>query len=832
MFKTIFGLAFECIKRRKSQSILIFAVLLISFAFAFITLSYNYSIVATNSQYRDDSYGTWLGVIAPAEEGDLEYLESTDWLDDVGISVSYGNVGTYQIKLGFTLATINYSAGIGTVDDAMIDMGIFMNDGGLPENDDEIAIEADLLSSMGYSYELGQKINIAVEFTSGDEVVYAYETFTLCGVIKEYTDIWSVSGAGSNCLLNSAIITEGAAKALLAQAQEQMVDIEQPVVSYFFSAKSGYTGSSDSIKSEVNSYLKSSQRTVIMNSAVSAEQTEASYNLFYTILILLVALFAAVVIYVLNIQAEVQRIVRLRSLGASKIHVVLLVTIETLILSVPATAFGTALGAAGIKLLLKLSLYTGSVAVVVSIPLGLLLGALAVWCAGILLVRILTLQVALAAPLTGRMTMKVSSKRRSIFFQRILIVLLSAIMSTAIVFTVITSSNPLDKYKTFSSCASYIISGYENTISDSTIEQMLAVPCISAIRTHSIVTGCSLVSESGNLVPVNFLVIGDTNWKSLDFSKIDEDAFFNGECVLFVASDEQKDFSPEAGESITLSLNTYEYAVNIYGNMHTSDEATPITVESTVGAINIYNDYLTDVWTESLSYDLIIVCSKTFLQNIVDSIPSGYLLDNQCGGYKGGEEVNFTVAEAYTDSNAEYLSTDAVLANVVSNNGLQLLSMREIYDTAIQTNLQQLIFIIVSGVCIALVVLLILVSTLRLETESEKKRYGILQAIGMSKRQRNLELARRAVVRSVIAITAAVVSYLAYYLVMNITVITSGTSPIAVLNTMFTTLAGYGLTVPVLLAILAAVFLITFAICFGSKLGINKYKIMEMLRND
>ena len=68
MLKTIFSLAFEGIKRRRRQSLLIFFVLLISFTFAIILLSYTSSIAATNSQLRLSAYGTWYGSIGDTNE--------------------------------------------------------------------------------------------------------------------------------------------------------------------------------------------------------------------------------------------------------------------------------------------------------------------------------------------------------------------------------------------------------------------------------------------------------------------------------------------------------------------------------------------------------------------------------------------------------------------------------------------------------------------------------------------------------------------------------------------------------------------------------------------
>lgn len=93
MIKNIFSLAIQGMRRRKRQSLLIFFVLLISFAFAIMLLSYSSSISSTNSQLYSDTFGTWYAsFISEDETADREYLESNDWLDDIGVSVNYGIV--------------------------------------------------------------------------------------------------------------------------------------------------------------------------------------------------------------------------------------------------------------------------------------------------------------------------------------------------------------------------------------------------------------------------------------------------------------------------------------------------------------------------------------------------------------------------------------------------------------------------------------------------------------------------------------------------------------------------------------------------------------------
>ena len=379
MIKTIFGLAFEGIKRRKRQSLLIFFVLLISFTFAIILLSYSSSISSTNSQLRLDTYGSWYGAIDEGTDGDLEYLESTDWVDDIGASVNYGSASA---MLGDTvMGALDY----GTVDDSMLDMGIILESGRLPKADDEIAIESTELTELG----LASASSITLRFTfyseSGEESTVVEKTYKIVGVIKQYTGLWD-----TNATLNEAILSEEGINELLAEAAESLGSEASvsPDYTYFFTVRSGYEST---FESEVNSYLWSVReganvRYVSVNSVMSMEAEEAQLNTFYVWLVLAVTLLAVVMIYILQMQSDVRKIVRLRSIGSSKGQIRLLILMEALMLCVPALLLGTLLGLVGIKALLGLSVYSGSVNISVSLPWNYLLTSVAVWIVGVLLV--------------------------------------------------------------------------------------------------------------------------------------------------------------------------------------------------------------------------------------------------------------------------------------------------------------------------------------------------------------------------------------------------------------------------------------------------------------
>ncbi len=900
MVKTIFSLAFEGIKRRKRQSLLIFFVLLVSFTFAIILLSYTSSIAETNTQLRYDTYGSWYGSITDGIDSDLEYLESEEWVEDVGVSVDYGSASIVVKDAQNGDIERGSLVGIGTVDDSLIDMGIFLDSGSLPKNSNEIAIESATLTEIGYG--VGGTITLQFEFGSdAGETVTVERTFKICGAISEYTGLWDI-----DCALNTALVSEEAMADIIAEAQETLGDIANlsTETAYFFSVKSGME---DGVEDEVNSYLYESRtgstiRTCTINSVLEMESETSETDMVYLGLILAITVLAVVMIYILQMQVEVKRIVRFRSIGGSKGQLRLLILIETLMLAIPAVVLGILLGFLGVKLLLGVSIYSGSVDIAVSIPWNYLLMALAMWLVSILLVRMITFQVALATPLTGRMGLQRSKAKLAGGFRRALIMLMATLMCVSAVFTTVNLAEPSSENNYWASRWSYYISETDGT----NVRSDYSIPDLSLYEDQFLslegVTDFvgfndfyALVSTSDNEGTDSAVVI-TMDWddikKYVDTSGIDKEAYESGESVIVQIASDRIDGS-EFNVSVASELATFETTRYVDSVSAIPEENSDLTISIDYNHFSDYGDCLTvsailgstldetsllssglvsvDVNVSSLqlvesdellvslleydrsgrysleNYNYFVICSLPVLQNIVDQIPEGtqWWIENE-RFFRGQQEVGYNQGFLFTNMNAEELGVDTGITKLLSqivytyttdykieqSPYFKLYNFREINYSNAQVYQQSMIMTMISGVCIAVVVLLILVSTLRLETESEKKRYGILQAIGMSKRQRNFELARRAVVRSVIAIAAAVVSYLAYYLMMNISAITAGESAVSVLGTMFATLAGYGLTVPVLLGILAGVFLITFAICFGSKLSINKYSIMEMLRNE
>ncbi|MCD7846716.1 MAG: ABC transporter permease [Oscillospiraceae bacterium] len=818
MFKTMLGLAAEGLWRKRKQTLLVVAILAISFTLAVMLLSYTSSISATNSAYRDSIYGSWYGYIRGGQDGDEEFFSETEWLDSLGSTVNCGTVSGY---------------GIGTVDDNFAGMGLILDEGRLPESSGEIAMEESLLSSLGLGYELGQKVSFMIEVQVGAESTLVVKSYTLVGIIRTYTNLWNVSGI----TLNSAIVTAEDAEDIWSTATRTLGGSSyEPETAYFFTVKSGYDG--DSAVAEVNNYLQETRTTsttsyikVTVNSAANSKsQSESDTMSVYVIVIFVVTILAVVIINILTMQPEVNKTVRLRSLGATRSQLLLLTVIESAFMAIPALIMGIVFGSVGTWLLLKISMFSGSVSIIVSIPFKKLITAIVLWIFGTIAVKLMTFAVALSTPLTGRMAMSIRKRKFYTRFQKTLIVVMSIVLCFSVLYVGLNVQEPLFHYRYFSSEASYYInvsdagaSDGKEYISDEDIATLSEVPGVSKIL-GSTQAYVNLTMEGVDTKWVEMYTVDSTaDWSALDFSGVDLEAFENGDVVMLVFSNstELPSTLPKSGDSVTLSVSR-----------------SSVSIETTVAKSMVYkatggvgiNDGL-DIFDASYY----VVCSRAFLQKMVDMLPEGFTWKDYITlPFQKGDTVGFTSVAAFTDGTASYLSTDKTMTRVASRLGLNLYhNLRAKYASLSQDYLQTLILLIVSGACIAIVVLIILSSSIKLETQREKKRYGILQALGMSRRQRNRELMRTALVRSVVAVTVGWGGYLVSIVIKNFDSIREeGATVFGVISrymSNFTTLfiPGWGIALMTIV-----MFVVVLMICYVSKLGLNKYTLMEMLRED
>lgn len=797
MKKDLWNLAIQGIKGRKSSSILLLTVLSLSFMVAVLSISVTESMNKTNEEYRYDTYGTWYGAIISGKEGDEAFLKESEWLDECGITKCYGVVSSG-----------GNTVGIGTMDDTFREIGrIHLQDGAFPEKEDEIAMEASVLSGLGYDYELGQEITLDIGFRAGSEIVYARKTYTLCGVLKAYTQLWEKFSDGKTAL-NGAVVTEEAGETLLflrdeiidernAQAVREseengteIADLLTPdeiVPRYYFTVK---PGREEEMKQQVNEYLSETRNapvSVLVNEMAYSGQS-AAYSYTYVTLTYVVTLLAVFCIYTIQMQRQVRQIALFRSIGITRRQLRRMSLYETLCISIPAAMNGIIAGSIGIRLVLKLLVYAGSVDIKVSIPFRILLPVLLLWMTGIALVRITVLRLAVRQPLTGRMTMSRSKEKRISILKKIEILLLMSLFCGTIFFTVMESGIHFRLMVYWKNAACYIIKERGglmygtpedvSSLSKDRMELYRQIPGIDWINGYSRADVkmdfegmenslfYQTYKEQSDLGVYHWLyTVPEEKWDDFfgkDMDEPDMEAFRKGEVVFlsFPVDSEEKYILDSSGSGTQFEETGIESGENIKLTFVGSkiqdgilqDEKEIYSITARVGRILRYKDGEVNGVNSMLCQPYTILCSEEFLKTIISRMEPGYVCSSNY--FTGEEDVGYTYIYGTADLNAGYLSTDYVLAQLCQEDGLILDNYREVYLTSVQEHLQTLLLLLFSGMGIVIVLLLIVGNLLFMETYAEQRKYGILQAIGMSGRQMKGEIFKKSLFYSIPAMAA------------------------------------------------------------------------------
>ena len=747
MLENILSLAFQGTRRKKQSSILIFAVLLVSFSFAIVALCLVGSISKTNAEFRLNTYGEWYCGIPSGMEEDAQWLKNQQWAKTIGKAANYGTINTAVGQTGF-----------GTLDNSLLSIGrIQLDEGAFPASDDEIAMEADALSALGCDYELGQEITLLIDVPYKDQLIPVERSYILCGVIHEYSNLWLLNRNSDNRLLVSAVVTEAAAEAVLEAARECITGPENrklviPIPQYFLAVEEA---DRETACNSINGWLSSTRAgdfgdiRVCVNTAAFPDTASQDYDAFYVYIIAAVTMIAVLCVYIMRMSGEVHSFAVLRSIGITKPQMALLLLTETLILMLPAIALGIPCGAGLTWLALRLTLYSGSVAVQVAIPYAALLTVIGLWVAAVLISRLIMFVVTVHTPLTGRMQLQSGKSRRVKRLRSALIILLLSAFGAVTIYTDMESIRPNYFQEYWSLCPAYTI--WENTtVSVTKTDLIKQVPGVARVDGFGeMKIGLSFDGMAEQTVWI--FAIDEDGWtETFDFSQIKE-AFHNGELVLMCFPEDSVEEYILPKDKITLKVRS---------------SSRECLAESEVAAVilqipeMVMNRALAGLWDPYT-----IFCSESYLKQLLASMEEGQRWDK----YIAGEEFGYDRVYVSADLNSDYLSTDIAMADLCKENGLTCDNRRQQFQSLVQENVQTLILLYSSGICIALVVLLLLASALSLEAEQEKRHFDILRAIGMSKRQMRRKIFAKSLVRSLTAVVIGWVLYGGYLVIERMT---------------------------------------------------------------
>ena len=778
MNQELWNLTILGMKGRKKITILIFTVLLLSFAFAVVTLSVTSSMERTNREYRFDTYGEWYGAFSLTEEGVPDWLKQENAISAVGCAETYASLSGTAEK-GY----------LGTVDETLQETGrLTLLEGHMPQQENEIALEADILSSLGYDYAIGQKIVImeAYEGSTADgelDCVEVEQEYILSGVLKEYTNLWL---SGQDVRLPGAIITKKAAEQAYEEAVKESAELgltlNDPQKIYFFATAPGMEQQAE------KAFERHNQKFMENKAAYQTGATE-SYHFFYTCLIFAVTILAVLCIYMIYLQKQTRQIALFRTIGITRRQLCVMLFYETICLSVPAMLFGSLLGGAFTRGLLKAFMKTSLAHIYLDIPVKMLLLTGTAWMLCVFATRLIVYVIALKQPLTGRMYM---TNKKALLYRRmhqILCGILASIFCGVTVFMAVEALHPLQKIRYWRQLPAYLIYA-ENTalavtegdtpelVTTGIQKQIFEVPGVAGMDgigsvSAKLVFGgmeknelaCNLLVD--DKMDMTLKIVSEENdgaYFNIEETGADGQAFWNGDCVIAafpgdldgnISYNNEKftDCGIKKGDQIEITLEGQKIKGTDLGR---AKEVSKISA-----VVDGFLFYSHDDIRQSLSdiYEpYTIVCSDRFFQKLLDQAEEGYL----CGSYVTGQTIADTQINVYTELNAGYLSTDYVVAGICAEKKLQISNNREKHAAYTEGYIQNLILLWSSGGCIAVILLLIMGNLLTMDMENEKRKYAILQAIGMSRRQVKRQLWKKALKSGSIAVVMGWIFYSIY----------------------------------------------------------------------
>lgn len=473
---------------------------------------------------------------------------------------------------------------------------------------------------------------------------------------------------------------------------------------------------------------------------------------------------------------------------------------------VPCICLGTIIGSVGLWGIFKVFINVSFTDFRISIPVFAFFLVTLLWLGAIFFCRLLVLYFAMKQPLTGKITMSGVMGRRYRCVKKVSLTLLAGMFVSVMFFMMIESIPEVFEKKWAEKESSYRITAAEKTISEEEVKVLEELPGVTKVLPYGEMVGelsfdnmekvplalaCKenknktqpILMEHQNAddtmeymcfpqgIGVRVIGIRKEYWKdyfNTELSGFDEEAFEEGKTALvtFITEDDGKitfdgtvyeDTGLEKGD--TISLRFYDRNSEDIKNPSLASEhslklvAQPVQRKLREGAGKGY------IGSYGAHYNILV--SDNFMQKVLDESKDAEVSSH----YTGGNVYGDSSAEVYTSVNAKYLSTDYMVAQTAKGYGTALDNNREEVSVQVLSHLQNLLLICVCGGCIGLTLLLLLWNLITLAARYECRKYGILQAIGMSKKQMNAEILKKGVVTGICSLFLAFFFYGCYFVI-------------------------------------------------------------------
>lgn len=733
MNRNLIALVFERMKSKKRSCVLRILLLFLSFASAVAILLVTASLNRTEQEHRYDTYGEWTASVYNGKKEDAKGLMESSSVQALGTAEIYGKVlNRYGVEI----------TALGVLDDQLLRMGrTSLLAGHMPENENEIVMEEDVLSALGYDYTLGQTIDIRLlrDEAGGD----SWEgTFVLCGILKEYTSIWSTNGEA----LAGAVVYK----------QERL---GRPISYQYFLT------SEKTVAQLRREFGK--EYSLTANQGMT-DASHSDYPIFYVFIIWGVTVIAVLAVYAVHMKNHIRSTALMRSIGATRRQLSKLLFIETCCEALPAVFVGIPAGALGAWQLLRRMITLEAGEIYMELPVLHLAIVFVLWIVSISAAKLSILHLAMKQPLTGRITPDRKKQRIVHFLGNLVMLIMAAAFSLIIIFVYLQSLQYVYVRDEWRKLYDYTIMADELPISKKTIERLKNTEGVADIVAYRQLLGslsfedmqyAKLISKIGDNeyetqptmtetqpfpegIGVYLCGIRQENAGELfDYfqSDIDREAFQNGEQVLLLfpnGSDIVCENVDETGLAVGDEITVKLYATVQMDGQQMQMLNEPIAVaqkEVQVGGITLTTAEYAGLKLPLGSHYYTVIASERFVEELLAQQEGKGLFISD--GTRMDAKEGYNRIFMHAKPSAGYLSTDYLISVIAQECQGKLSNDRERNAAYRQGAEQNIISIGVSGACIGVITLLLMWNILMAAAGTERRKYGILGAVGMSKRQ-------------------------------------------------------------------------------------------------
>ena len=733
----LFSYALEGIKRKKKLSISVLLVMTVTFSFLIFSISILGSIKKTNDEFRIKTYGEWYADV-------IDVSTDADSFKSVAGVISCGEMKS----IGYIVAG-EKAVSVGIVDEPLKNIGnLELVSGCWPESSYDVVMEADTLCELGLDYTLGQEIRLPVIIETENGIYEIEKQYKLSGIVKEFTDIWSVQYQDFNIGLTGIILSDDAFQLLSSEAAIEFGLKENEIIKRQVFINVEKELRDQAVEQIISSGLMGDDSYLSINNCIISESNSDSDSTRYIFYILVVTAVSILFIDILQFERLAHNYSIMRSTGMTKKQLLVLNIYETLIMCVPAILLGAIIGIFIIYFSMKMIMYGGSVPVQMSIPIVKMAGAILLWIGTVIVGRLIVFALTMRVPLVGKISLKRGKRKIILIARKLGMYVLCTMLCGIVIFTCIRLVLPIHHKNDMKEYPSYVLWNSDvsdedeemsYTVDDNVLQTMKEIPGISKIYGFNEYQ-LNLKEDEDEIVP-NLYAVNWRDWKSvLDIENTVNDlaSFENGDTVMLCIPEEQKEkYNP--GTEIDLT---------VYDKGRLLFEDTDVKIAGIRYIPFDLNTRLLAGFNDTYA----VVCSKKFLEKY---------------GITGSSRIY--IHPLYTVANT---SLDTTLATYSKQNGLTLSNRREEYQAYYQEAIQEIIMTITMGLTISLIIILLYLSVLSYEAKYMERNYKILRSIGMSKKQWNQKLVIMALCRMVISYILGWLIYIGAVIVKNESLVT------------------------------------------------------------